>query len=238
VGDRVAGRRRFSRFTGALCVVLVAWNAVVVPRLPGQPASSVVANVAGAGVLLAAARWAGLTWDELGLVRRKLPAGARWGGACAALVAAGCTIAVAGPALRPLLTDARIAGLDGADVVVQALVRVPLGTVLPEEIAFRGVLQAAASRVLPVRVATAVACAVFGVWHVRPTLSGLAANDLADGPLATVAAVLVTCLWTAAAGLLFTWLRLRSGSLLAPVLLHLAANALGLLAAAVALRLS
>jgi hypothetical protein len=34
--------------------------------------------------------------------------------------------------------------------------------------------------VLLLLAATAVSCAVFGVWHVRPTLSGLAANDLAD----------------------------------------------------------
>jgi membrane protease YdiL (CAAX protease family) len=36
---------------------------------------------------------------------------------------------------------------------------------------------------------------------------------------------------------LFTWLRLRSGSLLAPALLHLATNTLGTVAAAVAHRL-
>jgi uncharacterized protein len=40
-----------------------------------------------------------------------------------------------------------------------------------------------------------------------------------------------------AAGVLFTMLRLRSGSLLAPVLLHLATNSLGTPAAAAALRL-
>jgi membrane protease YdiL (CAAX protease family) len=50
-------------------------------------------------------------------------------------------------------------------------------------------------------------------------------------------AVLAGCAGTAAAGVLFTVLRQRSGSLLAPVLLHLAANSLGLLAAAGAHRL-
>ena len=43
---------------------------------------------------------------------------------------------------------------------------------------------------------------------------------------------------TAAAGLLFAWQRLRSGSLLAPALLHLATNSVGLGAAAAAIRLS
>jgi membrane protease YdiL (CAAX protease family) len=49
--------------------------------------------------------------------------------------------------------------------------------------------------------------------------------------------VLLGCLATAGAGVLLTWLRLRSGSLLAPVLLHLGANTLGMLAAAAAHRL-
>ncbi|MGR7027055.1 CPBP family intramembrane glutamic endopeptidase [Geodermatophilus sp. URMC 62] len=218
-------------------MVLAGWNGLVVPHLPGRPASAVVAAVVAAGVLLAAARRVGLTWEELGLGRRRLAAGGRWGGAGAALVAAGYAVAVAAPALRPLLADARIAGLDGAEVAVRVLVRIPLGTVLWEEVAFRGVLQAAAGRVLPRPAATAVSCVLFGVWHVRPTLDGLAANDLAGGPLATGAAVLVTCLWTVAAGLLLTWLRLRSGSLLAPALLHLASNSLGVVAAATALRL-
>jgi membrane protease YdiL (CAAX protease family) len=50
--------------------------------------------------------------------------------------------------------------------------------------------------------------------------------------------VLVGCLGTTAAGTLFTALRLRSGSLLAPALLHLATNSLGVGAAATAHRLS
>jgi len=44
--------------------------------------------------------------------------------------------------------------------------------------------------------------------------------------------VVLACLGTSAAGVLFAELRLRSGSLLAPALLHLATNCLGLLAAA------
>jgi membrane protease YdiL (CAAX protease family) len=78
---------------------------------------------------------------------------------------------------------------------------------------------------------------VFGIWHVRPTLSALAANDLDGGPVLRAGAVVLGCLVTGVAGGLFTWLRLRSGSLLAPALLHLATNTLGTLAAAVAHRL-
>ena len=220
----------------ALVPVLGAWNNLVVHRIPGRPGSYVVANVAATAVLLAAARASGLSWADLGLARRRLAAGARWGGACAAVVAAGYGTALAVPALRPLLGDARVAGLDGGELAGQVLVRIPLGTVLWEEVAFRGVLLATLGRLLSRRGATGVSAALFGLWHVRPTLGALAANDLAGGPLARTGAVVLACLGTAAAGVLFAELRLRSGSLLAPALLHLATNCRGLLAAAAAHR--
>ena len=235
---RTVGRARVVAASAALAAVLAAWNGLVVTRLPGYPGSYVVVDVAATALLLLVARAAGLTWDELGLSRRRLGAGARWGGACVVLVAVGCAAALAVPALRPLLTDARVSRLDGAGIAYQVLVRVPFGTVLWEEVAFRGVLLAALSRWLRRPVAVAASSAVFGIWHVRPTLSGLAANDLVDGPVATSAAVLLACLGTAAAGVLFCWLRLRSGSLLAPALLHLATNALGTLTGAAASRLA
>lgn len=222
----------------ALVPVLGAWNNLVVHRLPGRPASYVVANVAATAVLLAAARASGLSWGELGFDRRRLAAGARWGGACAAVVAAGYGTALAVPALRPLLGDARVADLDGGELAGRALVRIPFGTVLWEEVAFRGVLLATLGRLLPTRGAIAASAALFGLWHVRPTLAALAANDLAEGPLARTGAVLLACLGTAAAGVLFAELRLRSGSLLAPALLHLATNSLGVLAGAAAGRLA
>jgi membrane protease YdiL (CAAX protease family) len=139
-----------------------------------------------------------------------------------------------GTSPRPLLTDARVAGLGAGEVAYRALVHVPLGTVLWEELAFRGVLLAALARVLTLRAAVAVSAAVFGVWHVRPTLSAVAVNDLVSGPLLVWSTVLLGCAATALAGILLAWLRLRTGSLLAPALLHLATNSLGTLAAAAA----
>lgn len=218
-------------------LLLAAWNNGILTALPGYPRSYVVANVVAAGILLAAARAAGLSWKELGLARPALPAGARWGAACLALVAAGYVAALAIPAVRPLLADARLSGLESRDIVYLVVVRIPLGTVLWEEAAFRGVLLAALARIVSLRSAVAVSAAVFGIWHIRPTLSMLAINDLTDGPLLTGLLVLVGCLLTAVAGVVLAWLRLRSASLLAPALLHLATNSLGALAAAAAHRI-
>jgi uncharacterized protein len=231
---RAVSRRKVLGLTAGLAAVLAVWNNLVVTRLPGYPESYVVANLAAAAAVVAAARATGLSWTELGLARDRLPAGLRWGGACLGAVAAGYAVALAVPALRPLLTDARIGALDGGEIAYQTLVRVPFGTVLWEEVAFRGVLLAALARLVSLPAATAASSALFGIWHIRPTLAALAANDVVEGPWHTAGAVLLGCLGTAAAGLLFCWLRVRSGSLLAPVLLHLATNSFGTLAAAAA----
>jgi membrane protease YdiL (CAAX protease family) len=225
-------------FAAALVAVLVGWNNVFINRVPSGRASYVVANLAATCSLLFAARRAGLATAELGLARRRLPAGLRWGGACAAIVGTAYLIAVLVPSFRPLLTDDRVGGLDGGQLAYRVLVRIPLGTVLWEEVAFRGVLLAVLARLLPMRAAVAVSAVVFGIWHVRPTLGALEAYDVAAGPLLTSAAVVLACAGTAIAGAFFAWLRLRSGSLLAPVLLHLATNSLGTLAAAAAFALT
>jgi uncharacterized protein len=177
----------------ALVLVLGAWIDLVVHRLPGRAGSYVVADVAATAVLLTAARAAGLSWTELGLDRR-LAEDARWGGTCAAVVAAGYGTALAVPALRPLLGDARVAGPGAGELAGQVLVRIPLGTVLWEEVAFRGLPLAALGRLLSLRGATGASAVLFGLWHVRPALGALAANDLAAGPLARTDAVVLACL--------------------------------------------
>jgi uncharacterized protein len=237
VHARPVGRRRALAFTAPLVLVLGAWNNVVVTRLPRCPGSYVAANVAATGLLLVAARAAGISGEELGLDRQGLTGGVRWGGPCLAVAAAGCAAGVAVPAARPLFADARLAGADGGEIAYQALIRIPLGTVLWEETAFRGVLLAALARTVSRPAALGASVVLFGVWHVRPTSEAVAANDLARGPVLRCLAVLLGCTAAAGAGCLFAWLRVRSGSLLAPVLLHLGTNISGTLAAAAAHRL-
>jgi membrane protease YdiL (CAAX protease family) len=96
------------------------------------------------------------------------------------------------------------------------------------------VLQGALRRVLDEPVASAVGAAVFGLWHIRPTAEALAVNGLAARRGARILAVSAVVAGTAGAGALLSLLRARSGSLAAPVLLHLAANCTGPLASALA----
>jgi uncharacterized protein len=188
-------------------------------------------NLGVTGAALAAAAASGLTAADLGLQPGRLASGVRSGGPPAAALAAGWLILAAVPAARPLLGDQRITGLSWPEVAYQTGVRIPAGTVLWEETAFRGVLQAALGRVLPRPAALAVNSALFGIWHIRPTIDALRVNQVATGGRAALGPVTAAVAGTAAAGLLLSALRERSGSLAAPVLLHLTANCGAALAA-------
>jgi membrane protease YdiL (CAAX protease family) len=72
-----------------------------------------------------------------------------------------------------------------------------------------------------------VSSLLFGLWHVLPTIEVLELNDLYSGSsLAFGGAVTGAVAVTAAAGFGFCWLRLRAGSVLAPVLAHAATNSI------------
>ena len=216
-------------FALACCAVLAAYNNVLGVH-PWHNRRYVRVNLCATGTALAAATASGLTPADLGLGRgRWLPG--RAGYRLAATVAAGWLLIAVVPAARPLLGDKRIASLDGRAAAYQALIRIPVGTALWEEIAFRGVLQAALRRVMPKATAIAVTSCVFGIWHIRPTVQALRANGLAGARGRTVAGVAAAVATTTAGGVLFSWLRERSGSLTAPILLHVATNSGGLVAA-------
>jgi membrane protease YdiL (CAAX protease family) len=231
----VTSSRSDLAFAAAACALLAAYNNLAGLR-PWHRRWYPAVNALAAGVTLAAAAASGLTATDLGLRRDQLRSGLRLGSAAAAPVVAAFALAALTPATRPLLDDQRVAGLDGRQLAYQVLLRIPLGTVAWEEIAFRGVLQAALRRVLAEPAATAAASAVFGIWHIRPAAEALAANRLAPGRGARIAAVTAVAAGTTAAGALLSVLRERSGSLAAPVLLHLAANCVAPLASALARR--
>jgi membrane protease YdiL (CAAX protease family) len=229
----VTSSRSDLAFAAAACAVLAGYNHLAGLR-PWHRRWYPAVNALAAGVTLAAAAASGLTATDLGLRRDQLRSGLRLGSAAAAPVVTAFALAALSPATRPLLDDPRVAGLDGRQLAYQVLLRIPLGTVAWEEIAFRGVLHPALRRVLPEPAATAAASALFGIWHIRPAAEALAANRLAPSRGARIAAVTAVAAGTAAAGALLSLLRERSGSLAAPVLLHLAANCTAPLAVALA----
>jgi uncharacterized protein len=229
-GTRVRGTRpRDIGFAVASCAALAAYNNVI-NRHPWHHRRYVVLNACATGAALSAAAASGLTAADMGFGRAQWPPG-RLGTGLAAGAAAGWLLVAVVPAARPVLRDERITSLEGRAVAYQAMVRIPIGTVLWEETAFRGVLQAALRRVMPEAAAIVVTSAVFGAWHIRPTLQALRVNGLASDRRQAAARVAAGVAATTAGGVLLSWLRARSGSLAAPVLLHLATNSGGMAAA-------
>ncbi|MFC4111767.1 CPBP family intramembrane glutamic endopeptidase [Nonomuraea zeae] len=216
--------------------VLAAANVMnnkVAPRL--GPLTSAVATAA----LVAMARKSGLSWQELGFEHGRR--GAVAGGALAAAVAAVYTAGVAMPRTRPLFRDERALSLSRARVLEEALLQVPMGTVLLEEVGFRGALYAMLRKSHGTVAATGVSSALFGLWHILPSIDMARANPAlgaltageSPGHLDTARVVAGSVVSTAAAGVLFCELR-RRGGLLTPSMLHLATNSFGYLFARIA----
>lgn len=218
----------------AFAVVLAVLVAVNVWVHVGPRRAHLLTGPLAAAALLVVGRVAGLSWAQLGLGAGSLLRGLRWGGVCAAIVVAGYAVALAVPALHRFFLDTRYRiGLRPA--FGAAFLSVPLGTVVFEEVAFRGVLWALVEDRSGAAWATAVTALLFGLWHVLPALDLAGTNSAVAGSgrrRRLAVAVVGTVLFTAASGVLFAELRRRSGSLLAPMLLHWATNAAGVLGSA------
>jgi membrane protease YdiL (CAAX protease family) len=187
------------------------------------------------GLLMAAlaliAWGAGASRDDLGLGLADMPAGLGYGAGAAGIVLLVLLVAALVPAANGFLHDSR-AQISGGRLVFELGVSIVLLTAIPEEFAFRGVLLGSALRLWGPWRASLVTSALFGLWHIAPAFGTMADNHEFRGAAASaggqallvLGAVAVTFL----AGLAFCWLRLRSRSLLAPVLAHVATNGLAL----------
>lgn len=117
-------------------------------------------------------------------------------------------------------------------MLLRALIVIPIGTVLVEELAFRGVLLGLLDRVTSPGRALVASAVVFGLWHLLPVWRGGGAGELGDADGAgRFGAVAATFVATFVAGLAFGWLRQRSASLLAPIAAHIATNSVVFVAA-------
>jgi membrane protease YdiL (CAAX protease family) len=91
------------------------------------------------------------------------------------------------------------------------LLSIPIGTVWPEEAAYRATLGTVAEAAFGPTRGRLLQAAAFGLWHI------------VDARV-TGQPVIGTVLLTGVAGWFFGWLHARSGSLAAPMLVHLAVN--------------
>ncbi len=232
------GRSRLRGVAGVAAVLasLVAIN--LTANLAGLPFREWIVPLAVLVlVVVAKARW--MRWSDLGLAARHMPRGLAYGLAATVLVAAVVTAGCLIPATSPFFLSERYSDLRMA--VFSALVLIPLMTVLPEELAFRGVLQGALERTFGTTGVFVIGSSAFGLWHVTSSLGLTAGNAglaqvFGTGLAGQLAGIGLAVTATSVAGAGFIWIRRRSSSLLAPIGLHWAFNAVGALAAALTWR--
>ncbi len=218
--------------------VLVLTNLIAHFTTPWASIATVPAAAAGLVLLV---RLRGLGWAELGLGREHWKSGLGYALAAVAVVASVISLGVLLPMTRPMFLNNHYATVSGA--LVASMVIIPLQTVIPEELAFRGVLHGTLHRAWGFRGVALAGSLLFGLWHVATSL-GLTSNNVGftrlfgGGIVGMLAGVTLAVAATGAAGFVFSWLRRRSGSLLAPIALHWSLNGLGALAAALVWHLS
>lgn len=236
----VSALHRFRVYVDIAVVVIVLVIANLIAHFTTTWASVATVPIAAVAlVLLVRAR--GLGWAELGLGREHWRSGAGYALAAVGLVLTVVAVGALLPWTRPMFLNDRYATVSGA--LLASMVIIPLQTVIPEELAFRGVLHGALDRAWGFRGVAAAGSLLFGLWHIASSFGLTSGNAgftrvLGGGVAGMVAGIALAVVATAAAGFVFTWLRRRSGSLIAPIALHWSLNGMGALAAALVWQLS
>jgi uncharacterized protein len=224
MGEPMKAGRCFAQAVAVLAVFAVA-------RSFGLLGPAVISVSLLTAVLILIAWRAGLTHADLGLGRADMRAGLLYGAGAFGAVLLVLVVAAVIPAADGFLHDSR-AQIGGGRLLYELGVSIVLLTAIPEEFAFRGVLLGSALRLWGPWRASLITSALFGLWHIAPTLHTMSDNSVVRGVTAStggrVLVVLGSVAVTFAAGLVFCWLRLRSWSLIAPVMAHVATNGLAL----------
>ena len=140
------------------------------------------------------------------------------------------------PATQSAFIDTRIGDADVAQMLWVVLVQIPLGTVVLEEVAFRGVLPALMGgspairwRWLPVLGASIL----FGLWHILPSIGIDNANAAVGGALGhnQMLTTTLAVLSMTVAGVAMCALAHLGKGIKTTMLLHWATNSLGFFAA-------
>ncbi len=231
---RHRARRRRLWALGVAIAVLVISNVManrVIPQWAYVPW-----NLSIAGVLLYVSHRGGAGLVAIGLgIRhwhRPVGVGLLLVGGTALVFALGMIV----PATQDAFLDTRIGGAGLPTMLFVVLVQIPLGTVVLEEIAFRGVLPALMGAAPAIRwrwVPVLGASLLFGLWHILPSMGIGNANaavgeTIGTNPWITTTAAVLSM--TAAGVLMCVMARLGKG-IKTTMLLHWATNSLGFFAA-------
>ncbi len=211
----------FAAAVGPLVVYAATFQTIVFFLLPTRLRTGwapVTIGLGGAGLILTAGAVFG--FETIGLGTPDPATVILWAIATFVVVSAIGSTMLWSERLRPALADPRIAGLGRRGAVFQIAFRIPILTALIEEAFFRGVLHAALTAVYSTPVAIVVGAGLFGLWHLGPALEQ-SENHLGGN---SAIHVLVTIAVTTLAGFGFVALRMTTGSIWVPVVVHALLN--------------
>ena len=134
---------------------------------------------------------------------------------------------------KPLLLDTPleygpISQMTRRELLKDVFIDTPIGIAVLEELAFRGVLFSSLRTHLPAKWAVIGSSAGFAAWHLTVTATSAAQSNLSAAarlpaflrrfvvPLAVMGGMLTT----GVAGVMFAWLRERTGNLAGPIVAH------------------
>ena len=218
------------RLAGIVALLLFA-NVIVNEVL--SPPWYVPFNLAVLGIALLLARGGGTTWDAMGMSADRLRRGAAVGSLIGVVIVGLFIAAVMFPAAREAFRDDRIIEGSIGLSLYHAVFRVPIGTAIYEEVLFRGIVFGMLARRTSPLVAALWSSVLFGLWHVLPALDAVETNPIGDAFGGAWEPVVAAVVSTFLAGMVFVWIRLYSGSIIAPIIVHMATNSTAIIASAV-----
>lgn len=208
--------------------LLVLWgnvlNYFVQPMLPGGDWAAVAWGAALVVLALAFARLTRQRRGDLGLTRGDLRGVAI--AAALALVAAtvGTVVLRVGPIVGAPIEYHPLFSTTPEELAAHVVFFLPLAAVIPEELAFRGVLLGGLLRTRSLRAAVVASSVAFALWHAFVVYVTLRQTSLAGTSLAWLAAG-AALLFVAVGGAVLALLRIRSRGLAAPIVAHWAFDA-------------
>lgn len=195
-----------------------AVNQVLRPALPGGSWTHVALGLVLAAAVVAIARALRLSRADLGIGTGGVRASAI--GAALGLAAAATVVAMNAGLVR----YEPVHRVDASTLLLHVLVFLPLGAVLTEELAFRGLLLGG---LLHRGRLAAMACSAgaFAAWHGSVVVSTIGETNFDQEPVLRLIGAVGAMAALAAGGLAFAALRLATRSLHAPIAAHWMFNA-------------
>ncbi|HEX5141150.1 MAG TPA: CPBP family intramembrane glutamic endopeptidase [Dehalococcoidia bacterium] len=192
----------------------------------------VPAGLCACGLTAAVLSKNGVRASDMGLDPKQAMRGSVFGAIASLPIAIGMVYGASNDRAKAFYGEESIAAAPVSLAVYETCIRIPFGTALPEEIVFRGCLQALLARERSTLAADSMSSLLFGLWHVTPTLRRMNLYAFSKGRPAAfqVLWLAATVGATTVSGLALVGLRRASGSVVAPWIAHSTANGVGYMA--------